>query len=67
MKDALRLEMWNIGKLEHATKVVALCLPPVVMSLIGLAALSRRKGGAAVVAGKRSAPARPSERRTGAA
>jgi hypothetical protein len=36
------------------------------MSLIGLAALSRKKG-AAVVAGKRSAPARPSERRTGAA
>jgi hypothetical protein len=54
------------GKMEHATKVVALCLPPVVMSLIGLAALSRTKGRAAVVAGQRSAPARPAARLTGA-
>jgi hypothetical protein len=51
--------MRKIGKLEHATKVVALCPPPVVMSLIGLAALSRKKGRAAVVAGKHSQPARP--------
>ena len=58
--------MRKIGKLEHAAKVIALCLPPMAMSLIGLTALSRKKG-AAVVAGKRSAPARPSERRTGAA
>ena len=36
--------MW-IGKLEHATKVNAFCLPPVVISLVGLAALSRKKGG----------------------
>jgi hypothetical protein len=57
--------MRKLGNLEHAAKVIALCLPPVVMSLIGLAALLRKKGGAAVVADKRSAPARP-ERRTGA-
>ena len=62
----MKLEGQKIDKLAHAAKVLALCLPPVVMSLIGLAALSRKKG-AAVVAGERSAPARPSERRTGAA
>jgi hypothetical protein len=45
--------MRKTGKLGHGAKVVALCLPPVVMSLIGLAALSRKKGGAPVVAGKR--------------
>ena len=48
--------MQKIDKLAHAAKVVALCLPPVVMSLIGLAALSRKKGGAVVVAGKQPAP-----------
>jgi hypothetical protein len=48
----------------HAAKVVALCLPPVIMSLIGLAALSRKKGGATVVAGKRPAPS-PITRRSG--
>lgn len=48
--------MRKVGKLEHATKIVALCLPPVLMSLIGLAALSRKKDGAVVVAGKRPAP-----------
>ena len=58
--------MRKLGKLEHAAKVVALCLPPVVMSLIGLAVLSRKKG-TAVVAGKRSAPAQPTARRTGTA
>lgn len=47
-----------------AAKVVALCLPPVLMSLIGLAALSRKKGGAAVVAGKK--PALSAARRSGA-
>jgi hypothetical protein len=31
--------MQKIDKFAHAAKVVALCLPPVVMSLIGLAAL----------------------------
>jgi hypothetical protein len=36
--------MRKLGKSEHAAKVMALCLPPVVMSLIGLAALSRKKG-----------------------
>ncbi len=44
--------MRKIGTLEHVTKVVALCLPPIVMSLIGLAALSRKTGRAAVVAGR---------------
>src|SRR5512134_3330602 len=47
--------MQEIDKLAHAAKVVALCLPPVVMSLIRLAALSRRKGGA-TAAGRRPAP-----------
>ena len=59
--------MRKLGKLEQAAKVIALCLPPVVMSLIGLAALSRKKGGAAVVSGYQSAPARPTKRRTEAA
>jgi hypothetical protein len=40
--------MQKIGKFAHAAKVIALCLPPVVMSLIGLAALSRKKGAAVV-------------------
>jgi hypothetical protein len=53
------LEMRKLAKSEHATKVIALCLPPVVMSLIGLATLSRKKGRAAVVAGKQSQPSRP--------
>jgi hypothetical protein len=57
--------MRRLGTLEHAAKVVALCMPPVVMSLIGLAALARKKGGAPG-AGKPSAPARPTARRTGA-
>ena len=47
--------MQKIDKLAHAAKVVALCLPPVVMSLIGLAASSRKKGSAAVTAGTRPA------------
>jgi hypothetical protein len=50
--------MRKISKLEHAMKVVALCLPPVVVSLMGLATLPRKRGAAAV-AGKRSAPVRP--------
>jgi hypothetical protein len=37
--------MQKIDTLAHAAKVVALCLPPVIMSLIGLAALSRKKRG----------------------
>jgi hypothetical protein len=53
----VKLEMRKLGTLEHAAKVVALCLPAVIMSLIGLAALSRKKGGAAVVGGKRSCTA----------
>lgn len=52
--------MQKIDKFAHAAKVVALCLPPVVMSLIGLAALSRKKRDAVVVAGdKLKAVARP--------
>jgi hypothetical protein len=39
--------MQKIDKFAHAAKVVALSLPPVVMSLVGLAALSRKKGAAA--------------------
>jgi hypothetical protein len=57
--------MQKFDKFAHAAKVVALCLPPVVMSLIGLAALSRKKDGAVVVAGKRPAPTRGATRRIG--
>ncbi|MBL8661116.1 MAG: hypothetical protein JNM75_15365 [Rhodospirillales bacterium] len=48
----------KLDKRAHAAKVVALCLPPVAMSLIGLAALSRknRKGDGAALARKRPAP-----------
>jgi hypothetical protein len=53
--------MQKIDKLAHAAKVIALCLPPVVMSLIGLAAMSRRKGGA-VVAGRKTSPGLRSKR-----
>lgn len=57
--------MLKIDKFVHAAKVVALCLPPVLMSLIGLAALSRKKGGAVVVAGKRPRPRGGATRRSG--
>lgn len=57
--------MLKIDKFAHAAKVVALCLPPVVMSLIGLAALLRKKGGAVVDAGKRPAPTRGATQRNG--
>lgn len=40
--------MQKFGKLGHAVKVIGLCLPPVIMSLIGLAALLRKKGGTTV-------------------
>jgi hypothetical protein len=43
----------RIGKLEHATKCIALCLPPVVISLVGLE--SRKKGGT-IVAGRKISP-----------
>jgi hypothetical protein len=36
--------MQKIGKFGHAAKVIALCLPPVIMALTGLA-MSRKKGG----------------------
>lgn len=58
--------MQRINKFTHAAKVVAWCLPPVVMSLIGLAARSRKKDGAAVVAGKNPAPTAGATRRSGA-
>ncbi len=52
--------MQKIDKLAHAVTVVARCLPPVVMSLIGLAVLSRRKAGLGAVAGdKLTTAARP--------
>jgi hypothetical protein len=60
-----RNQMQKIDNLAHAARVVALCLPPVVMSLIGLAALSRKKGGAVVVASKKPTPTRGSVRRSG--
>ena len=49
-----RNRMQKNNTLAHAAKVVVLCLPPVVMLLIGLAALSRKKDGAVVVAGKQA-------------
>ena len=49
----VKLEMQKVGKLEHATKVMALCLPSVIMSLVGLPALSRKKGGT-IVAGRKT-------------
>jgi hypothetical protein len=48
--------MQKIDKFANAAKVVALCLPPVAMSLVGLAALSRKRGGVVVPTGKRPAP-----------
>lgn len=57
--------MQKIDKFDRAAKVIALCLPPVLMSLIGLATLSRKKNGAVVVAGKKPAPTRGSVRRSG--
>jgi hypothetical protein len=57
----MKLESQKIDKLAHAVEVIALCLPPVVMSLVGLAALSRKKGGTAV-ARRRTTPGDRSER-----
>lgn len=50
--------MQKIDKFAHAAKVVALCLPPVAMSLIGLAAMSRKskKGAVGALADKRHTP-----------
>ncbi len=56
--------MPKIDKFAHAAKVVALILPPVMMSLIGLA-LSRKKNGATGLAGNRPAPLSRATRRTG--
>ena len=57
--------MQKIDRIVPALKIVAVCLPPVIMSLIGLAALSRKKRGGEIVAGKRAAPARVAARPTG--
>jgi hypothetical protein len=59
--------MQKIDKLAHAAKVVALYLPPVVMSLIGLAALSRKKGGATVAGKRPTLRARATHRMAGSA
>ena len=58
--------MRKMNTFAHAAKVVVLCLPPVALSLIGLAALSRKKGGVAVVAGRKPAPKLSTARRGGA-
>jgi hypothetical protein len=47
--------MQKIDKFAHAAKVIALCLPPVVTSLVWLAALSRKKRGT-IVAGRETSP-----------
>jgi hypothetical protein len=52
--------MQKFGKLGPV-KVIGLCLPPVIMSLIGLAALSRKKGGTSV-AGRKTLPGVRSKR-----
>jgi hypothetical protein len=54
-------ESQKIDKLTHAVKVIALCLPPVVMSLVGLAALSWNKAGTAVTS-RRTSPGDRAER-----
>jgi hypothetical protein len=53
-------EMQKIDKFAHAAKVIALCVPPAVVSLIGLAAMSRMKG--TVVAGRQRSPGVRSKR-----
>ncbi len=57
--------MQKMDKLAHAAKVVALCLPPVMMSLIGLAALSRKKGGIVSPLKQRTPTPRPTSRNRG--
>jgi hypothetical protein len=56
----VKLEMQKFGKLGHAVKVIGLCLPPVITSLIGLAALSRK--GGTIVAGRKTLPGVRSKR-----
>ncbi|MCU0893266.1 MAG: hypothetical protein MUD06_02920 [Rhodospirillales bacterium] len=41
----------------EAAKVAALCLPPVILSVIGLAAMGRKPRGSALAAGGKAAPA----------
>ena len=44
-------------KLDHAAKVVAMCVPPDVMALIGLLLQSKRSGRTSAVARGKAAPA----------
>jgi len=57
--------MRKIAKRAHAAKVVALCLPPVILSLFGLAALSRKQGGVVPTATRRTATPRRTSRTSG--
>lgn len=57
--------MRKIAKRADAAKVVALCLPPVILSLLGLAALSLEKDRIAPTATRRTATPRPTSRTSG--
>ncbi len=48
--------MPKVDTFAHAAKIVAVSLPPLVMALLGLAALSRDAGKARRTAGQRPAP-----------
>jgi len=50
--------MQQIDKVRHAAKVVALSLPPMIISLLGLALLSRKTGRGTPVAAARPKPVR---------
>jgi hypothetical protein len=49
--------MQKAGKLRHAAKVVAMCVPAVVMALTGLALHSKNSGRTSAVARGKAAPA----------
>ncbi len=57
----MNLDVQKIDKFAHGGKVIALCLPPVVTPLIGLAALSPKKRGT-IVAGRKTSPGVRSKR-----
>jgi hypothetical protein len=57
--------MQKIDKFAHRSKVIAICLPAVIMALTGLAQLSGKKGGSTVVARKQPAPAPGPAQRSG--
>jgi hypothetical protein len=63
--EEMKLEMQKIGTFSNAAKVIAPYLPAVGMSLIGLAALSRKKCGVAVPITKKPAPTLSVVRRSG--